>query len=325
MGLVNIVEAQNSGLQQSAVIITTSENMFLVVKELIRQVKCHLIAHTSSIEVALQYISSGKATLLIIDDGNEKPACSAVREIVSHPIGQLTPLLVLLMDRNIKEAEPLGHLAKIKVAPKPMTSSSFPPVFRTLLRIWATDEMIEVQKAAARVRKSDVAGSCEIFESLKKSVDLTPMITRAHALTLQKAGQITNAEKVLLDQIKAFPNNIGLLTTLGQLYMTAAMPSLADRIFKKLNEKFLGTVTYVPDLVQSGLLLNDYDQVVEQLRFLIKNEYMPASTNKFLSRVLYAAGRKKESSYVLAGSDGEFKKLESHWMETLTTQLEKAG
>jgi hypothetical protein len=325
MGLVKMVEAQNSGLQQNAVIVTTSENMFLVVKELIRQVRCNLITHTNSIEVALQYIASGKATLLIIDDGNEKPACSAVREIISHPIGQLTPLLVLLMDRNIKEAEPLSHLAKIKVAPKPMTSSSFPPVFRSLLRIWSTDEMIELQLATTRIRKSDLAGSCEIFESLKKSADLTPMISRAHALTLQNAGQITSAEKVLLDQIKAFPNNIGILTTLGQLYMNAAMPALADRIFKKLNEKFLGTVTFIPDLIQTGLLLNNYDQVVDQLRILIKNEYMPGTTSKLLSRTLYAAGRKKEAAYVLANLDNEFKRIEFQWTEILTSQLEKAG
>jgi hypothetical protein len=64
MGLVKMVEAQNSGLQQNAVIVTTSENMFLVVKELIRQVRCNLITHTNSIEVALQYIAQGKRLYL---------------------------------------------------------------------------------------------------------------------------------------------------------------------------------------------------------------------------------------------------------------------
>jgi hypothetical protein len=325
MGLVHESNLHTANSNYTAVVLTTSENMFIIVKELLRHTKCTVMAQTASVETALQYLYTGGANFLIIDDGNESPSTAAVREITSDPIGLLTPMLVLLMDRNANETIHESHLGRIKVARKPMTPSAFPPSYSKLVNLWSAPELQEIREKTRESLNTTLSERVEILQTLLKYPEYACFVARAIALTYHRMGKIKEAEGTLLEQMKKNSHDIGLLTTLGHVYLTSAMPSIANRIFTKIHSKFNESTLAIPDLIQSHILLEEYEKTTELFRILIKKDYMPTHMARYLSRILYARGYQKEASYVLANQPNLYRQLENQWKEILLDPLEKVG
>ena len=91
-----------------------SENMYLVIKELVRGYRWNLVAVTANAEAAMRYIHANKASIIIIDDTTDNPRLLLYVQL-GDPIGCLVPVMCLLMDKHDREATPLEKMGKIKV------------------------------------------------------------------------------------------------------------------------------------------------------------------------------------------------------------------
>ncbi len=325
MGLVQQSNLHTENINYSAIVLTTSENMFLVVKEFLKHTKCSVLVQTASVQTALQHLYSGRANLLIIDDGNETPSTAYVREITSDPIGLLTPMLVLLMDKNANETIHLSNLAKIKTARKPLTPSTFPVAFTKLLNLWSTPEMKDIREKTKLTLTASLSDRNTMLQGLLRYPDTACLLTRALALNLHQMGKIKEAEGILLEQMRKNSHDVGLLTTLGHMYLMSGMPLIANKIFSKIHSKFNESTIAIPDLIQTYLILEEFEKTIELFRILYRKEFMPALTSRQLARVLHASGRYKDASYALAQQDNAYRQLENRWKEILSDPIEKAS
>ncbi|MEI8025524.1 MAG: hypothetical protein WCI18_04165 [Pseudomonadota bacterium] len=325
MGLVQQSNLHTENINYSAIVLTTSENMYLVVKEFLKHTKCSVTAQTASVQTALQHLHSGRANLLVIDDGNDTPSTAYVREITSDPIGLLTPMVVLLMDKNANETIHLSHLAKMKVTSKPLTPSTFPPSFAKLINLWSTNEMKEIREKTKLSLSASLADRNDMLQSLLKYPDTACLVARAIALNLHQMGKIKEAEAILLEYMRKNSHDVGLLTTLGHVYLMSAMPLIANKIFSKIHSKFNESTIAIPDLIQTHLILDEFEKTTELFRVLCKKNYMTSQTYRQLGRLLYASGRHKDASYALASQEGIYRQIEMKWKEILSEPIEKAS
>ena len=325
MGLVQQSNLHTDNINYSAIVLTTSENLYLVVKELLKHTKCSVTAQTSSVQSALQYIYSGRANLIIIDDGNDTPSTAYVREIISDPIGILTPMLVMLMDKNANETIHISHLAKIKATRKPLTPSTFPPSFSKLINLWSTNEMRDIREKTKLSLTASLGDRNTIFQSLLHYPETVCLVTRAIALNLHQMGKVKEAEAILLEQMKKNSHDVGLLTTLGQVYLMSAMPQIANKIFAKIHSKFNESTIAIPDLIQSYIIMDEFEKTTELIGILCKKGYMSNHAYRLLGRILYASGRRKEASYILAKQENVYRQIETKWKETLSEAMEKVS
>lgn len=325
MGLVQQSNLHTENINYSAIVLTTSEDMYLVVKEFLKHTKCSVRAQTASVQTALQHLYSGRANLLIIDDGNDNPSTAYVREITSDPIGLLTPMLVLLMDKNINETIHLSHLAKMKITSKPLNPSTFPPSFAKLINLWSTNEMKEIREKTKLCLKASLGDRNVLLQSLLQYPDTACLIARAIALNLHQMGKIKEAEAILLDYMRKNSQDVGLLTTLAHVYLISAMPLLANKIFAKIHSKFNESTIAIPDLIQTHLVLDEFEKTTDLFRILCKKNYMNSQTLRQLGRILHASGRLKDASYALANQEGIYRQIEIKWKEILSEPIEKVS
>lgn len=316
---------KSNWIQKNAVILTTSENMVLVVKELIRSVGWNMTGQAKNVEQAIQYIQTGRANLVIIDDRQDLPAISAVRELISHPLGVITPILTFLMDKNLREQNSLSKLAHLKVAPKPVTPSSFYNSFQNLIRHWDQQEMLAIRLGASKAAKTDAQTNLAIFTRLSEIASIRDLVARPLSLTQFQMGHIKEAEKTILLRIAEKPSDLGLIITLGHIYLHSAMPKLANRIFKSAYTKNQDSNLLIPDIILSALLMEDYPQCVNFLNILVNREYMPSFTSQFLGRTLFGSGLHRQSAFILGTQDNLFRKIEAQWKTSQDFSADKAG
>ena len=257
MGISRQTAVRNTWATRGAVLISTSENMYLVIKELVRGYRWNLVAVTTNSEAALRYVYANKASVILIDDSVDNPSIASARAIMSDPIGCLVPIMCLLMDKHDRETTPLEKLGKIKVAPKPVTPTSFAPLFQGLIKLWETKQFAALRTIRNKVMKAPLETQIQGYEKLKSLTQVSHLAVRAKALTLLPAGQIKEAEKECLTLLKDRPSDLGLILTLGDIYMMASMPALANKLFSRTSRDsplLRSMTTLRPSLSDSSLI-----------------------------------------------------------------------
>jgi hypothetical protein len=313
MGISKQTAVRNTWATRGAVLISTSENMYLVIKELIRGYRWNLVAVTSNAEAALRYVYANKASVVLVDDTVDNPSIASIRAIMSDPIGCLIPVMCLLMDKHDRETAPLEKLGKIKVAPKPVTPTSFTPLYTGLIKLWETKQFAALRTIRNKVIKAPLEVQIQGYEKLKSLNQIAHLAARAKALTLLKAGHVKEAEKECLTLLKDRPSDLGLILTLGDIYMAASMPFLANKLFASANNKFDGSLITLPDMVQSSFITGQHELAIECIRKMINKEYLQEKNLAFLGRLLYSEGRMEEAAILLGNNELLFKELDNTW------------
>lgn len=313
MGISKQTTYKNTWATRGAVLVSTSENMYLVIKELVRGYRWNLVAVTANAEAAMRYVYANKASVIIIDDTTDNPSIASVRTIMSDPIGPLVPVMCLLMDKHDREAQPLEKLGKIKVAPKPVTPTSFTPLYTGLLKLWETKQFVALRTVRNKVINAPLDVQVQGFEKLEGLNQVAHLAIRAKALTLLKAGRVKEAEKECLNLLKDRPADLGLILTLGDIYMRAAMPALAHKLFASANNKFDGSLITLPDMVQTSYMIGKHDLAIECIRKMFNKEYLQDKNLAFLGRLLYSEGKFEEAALILGSHELIFKDLDDTW------------
>jgi len=311
--------------EKNAVILTNSENMYIVIKDLMQRVGWTVTVQAKNIQEVFQSLLSGQANLIVIDDHQDAPSTLAVRDIIAHPLGAITPMLVFLLDKNKKEHLPISNLAPLRVGPKPLTPTSFFNAFQSLIRLWEQQEMVALRLGWAKAVKTDPPSNIAIFSRLMEIPSLRTLVSRPLALTYFKLGQVKEAEKILLTAIKEKPTDLGLVMTISHVYGNSAMEKLANRILKSAYVKNQDSNILIPDILQTAMLMGDYQQCINLLNTLINREFMPSYTSHILGRVLYGAGLHKQSAFILGNQDQIFRKIEAQWKQPSEQSLNKVG
>ena len=117
----------------------------------------------------MRYIHANKANIIIIDDTTDNPSIASARSNHGRPNWLFGSRYVPSHDKHDREATPLEKMGKIKVAPKPVTPTSFTPLFTGLLKLWETKQFIALRTIRNKVANAPLEVKIQGFEKLKFS------------------------------------------------------------------------------------------------------------------------------------------------------------
>lgn len=303
---------KRSWKNRTAVLIGDSENMYLAIREIIKQFDWKLTCFSKDVKIAINQIESGKAEMIIVDDTFTDSSITTMRSLLYYPISYLTPIICILMDKNLDESKTIQGLGKIKTMSKPVTPSRFSITFNDVIQTWETQQYSVARKLNYVLAHATLQQQLKTFEKLKSLSKFSSIASRGKAMLHFKAGNYKLAEKECLKSLNETPSDLGLIITLADIYMNSAMIPLARKLFTIINEKY-NSIMVLPDIVQSACLMEDFEVAEANIKKMLNKEYLYTTNMTFLGRVLYSIGKAEEAAVLLGSNNFILDKLNSDW------------
>lgn len=305
--------SKNSWPRRTAVVVSDSPNLQMLLRELLRSYHWTVIETTPVIERAVSLVTQGQVFLVICDDTPANPAVFHVRHLLSDPLTVCTPVLTFLSEPHKFETAALARMGRPMTVEKPLTPSKFIPGFVELLKAWEREPLLSLRKANYTFLKGANAQGLGMLAKLIEIDGARPFAAAALALHLRRAGRIKEAEKVLLAATKKAPKELGMIIALADLYLHAAMPKLAHRLLTSCHANYSESMAIIPDLAQACLLNGDVNEAVSHLHIMLRSDLMTEEVSSFLARLLFADGREGEAERALNNSKVAFGRMQSEW------------
>ena len=300
--------------QKNLIIISQSPNIYMFLKELVRSVGWSVLKATPSVVEAVNLLQQKQVFLVVIDDSIEEPATSIMRQLMAHMVCFTTPVFAFVLDEHKFETKSLEVMGQVEVVGKPLTPSRFIPAFTKLIRRWETKPYTALRMSFYRYL--DAGDSGQYIDWLQKLLRVDALLHLAGpalAKVLLEEGQVQEAEKVLLNILKKDPKNLGSVLSLGDLYLSVALPHIALRLFLSAHKSFEPSSGILPDIVQAEFMLCRIPKVLERLEEMRKNHYMIEKVNPMLARIYISQGRIKEAENLMRDRKGLFLKMHKSW------------
>ena len=298
-------------------ILTQSPNTYMFLRELLRSMGWIVVKSTPSASEAIKIIKTKEAYVLIVDDSIEEPSANMIRQLMLDPIIYATPIFTFLLEEHRFEGAPITFMGFKEMVAKPLTPSKFVPNFTALIKRWETKPMMALRGIFYRYfddsnesKLKDLLGKLLLVEST------APVVNPIIATLLMQAGKLQEAEKILLEKIKANPKNLRSVVTLGNLYLQYSMPHVAKKLFLNTHKQFEGSCCLLPDIVQAEIMLCNLESALEILQQMANRKYMLDKVQPFMARIALALGRKHDAEDYMKEKKGIFHKIERSWSET---------
>lgn len=304
---------KSSWQKQTAVVISDSPNMHMLLRELLRPYSWTVSESTSSSKIATNLVKMGAANLIIIDDSLKSPAYLNARYLMADPVTLCTPKLSFLLSARDTEEQAILKMGVSSVVFKPLTPAKFVPGFAALIRNWEKEPYVSLRRTNYLYLRGEETKAVMALARLMQVPEVHSICAQAIAMYLRRSQKLKEAEKVLLTSLKRSPRELGTILALADLYLHAAMPKLAHKLLLGARTAFSQSMAMVPDLVQSALMLGQLDDAIQSLNLVLKRGDIDEMTLSFLGRLIYAEGREGEAERVLTTNGGHFKKLHAGW------------
>ena len=123
--------------KKSVVIFSSSKSTYgVVLRDMARNLGWSVAGITHEMPKLREYLSTGAASIVFIDDCVDLPGVAAVRHILKDPICALHPMLCFLSEVNKNEALSLRSMGKPVVVEKPVSPMRFVRDFKGLVKVW---------------------------------------------------------------------------------------------------------------------------------------------------------------------------------------------
>lgn len=323
--MANHLKNKGSWPKKTAILVSETKNFHMILRELIRGHGWSVIDSTPSVHRAFDLVQAGEAYVVIFDDIQEKPVSTFVRLRLTNPYALCTPTLAFLLESRRSESQVLSAMGHTTITEKPLTPGKFTPTFSELIRRWEKEPWLSLRRANYLFNQGQQANGLKtLLGTLSQSVTLG-ISAPAVAAHLRGFGRLKDAESILLSAITKAPKDIGIIVSLADLYMHAAMPKLAFRLLNAVQSTMKNTQTLAPDLVQAAVLNGKLDDAIKLMFGLQRSALGNEEVTSQLLRLLLAEGRKDEAEKLLYNNKKSFAKIIESWDAAEALSLNAAG
>lgn len=318
---------KNSWPKQAAVVISDAPNMYMILKELLRNYNWRVATTTSIVQDAIEIILSGEAFIAIIDDHNENPAFSIIRQLMASPYTCTIPTLTFSSDQNVLEQPALQRMNQPEIIEKPLTPAKFIPKFQALIKLWETTPYFLLRQSVYQILTNNEEQGIKILKVLaEKESSVKHMAIQVLATYLFRIKHDPkSAEKLLLASLKQSNKNLANIMTLGDIYLHSSMPKLAQRLFLSAKNTLPNSYSIFPDIVQASVILSEMDLAVEHLMTMFNKNFMPSTALSFLSRIMVSEGKEDHAETTFGIKRSILTKIQSSWEDSDDLPIERAA
>jgi len=299
--------------RRSAVIITkASGNFGMLVKELLRNFHWTVAEITPSPATALTKIKQAQANLVIIDDSVEQPSSYVLRSLFSSPYGPVTPILAFFNENNKTEYNILRGIGKTVLTPKPLTPGKFQVSFEQLIKQWSEGYFLALREVLTHITESNEKHAIETLQKLNQYSGAQALVSPCLAMLLVKREQLKEAEKLLLRDLKQRPRDLGVIIPLIDIYLEHAMPELAYRILKSVQDAFNDSLAFTPDIIQAMIQSDRIQEASTRAENLVDSHFLSLDSTSYQAKILFAHGS-SSSLRLLNRQPSVFEAIKNTW------------
>ncbi len=252
------------------------------------------ISHFSNdVQDAFGAIMIGEGSILLIEDSDELPASHVLRTQLSNPIVLLTPTIVACSEHQIERAL-IKEMGSPEIINSPLSPMKFIEALEWLIRRWKTGHFPKVLAVKNLLMEQKASEAIKLLTHLINTKDLLPIIAPCAAKFIRHQSDAKVVEKILLNAIREYPRNMGMILATIDFYLHAAMPGTALKIVAAARKNHGNPSLIIPEQIQALVMLNEIDQCIPLLKDLIAAKYIPSTAQDFLIRCLYAEGYSTE-------------------------------
>lgn len=277
----------------SVVVLTESKNIALHLRQLLATYNWTILLASPKPLAAVGPLMNGEASMLIVDDYASAPAILHLRQLMRQPFFFSTPIIVLLSEDHARERGIISKMADICIVDKPLSPGSFLPQFWKQVRRWETAPLSDLRQSLKSYHDdpSDTKHLVQQWHGLlSKPVAGTFAVSTLASILLQ-AGDLMTAEKLLLQSIKAKTANLGTVLMLVDMYLDHAMPVMARKLLM-YSERLSTGLSLVPDMIQTDLMLGEWDWAAKRLNLLISQGFLVDYSQRILNRIIKLSAAK---------------------------------
>ena len=318
---------KNSWPKQAAVVISDAPNMYMILKELLRNYNWRVVTTTSIVQDAMTAVFSGEAFLAVIDDSNETPAFSIIRQLMASPFTCAIPTLAFSSDQNVLEQTALARMNQPEIVEKPLTPAKFVPKFQSLIKLWETTPYFLLRQSVYQLLTNNEEHGLKILTVLaEKESEVKHMAVQVLATYLFRVKHDPKAaEKLLLASLKQSSKNLANIMTLGDIYLCSSMPKLAQRLFLSAKNTLPNSQSIFPDIAQASIVLGEMDMAIEHLMTMYNKNFMPATALSFLSRIMVAEGKEDHAETTFGIKRSVLTKIQKSWDDSDDISVERTA
>lgn len=245
---------------------------------------------THSVEQCLKALNNGSCSIMVVHDTPEVPASFLLRAQLVDPVAIITPTLVVIDPAHSGEAAILKDFGQPDLVNNINNPGEFTDGFEWMIRRWSAGNLKKLLAARKFYIGKDFKKAAQLLTGLRSEVDVQHLVTPCVAQLLMKQGQYKSVETYLLQALKVHPRNIGLIATLSELYLRAAMPGTALMILEAARKNHGGLRPLYGDQIQAHIMLNQIEACIPLLETLVRDNYRSRDSGLFLARCLMAEG-----------------------------------
>lgn len=281
--------------KEVAVVITEpGQNVALLSKEILKSLGVKEVQVTNTPHETADLVAEGSVSLILVDDIQERPAPLVLRQLLCHALAPITPTIVLLSDQCKYEAGAISTLGRPMILHKPLTPGRLASGYKALKNVWSKGDFAEIQRAAKLLAVGQRETGMQILTELARNPKIHPVIAPTISVMLRQSNNLQVAEKILLAALKTAPRDLGLILSLSDLYMHAAMPFTSLRLMKGIEASFGDTMTAYLDKAQAYLMLGDLESSILVLHAMLQKHLYEEETRDYLLRLLFSQGNVEE-------------------------------
>lgn len=311
----------NIGWPNRTALLVGSDNISL---KLFQDLLINMGWQTSTImqspQAILEALRQYSYACCVVVDSNRLPAHEVVRGVCKTPKGRLTP--IFLYQAFLTEAEQLAYdkVLGVHTLHGPLNPFSFISAFNQMIHAWQVPAMGALRKLAILVGSQiDQSKVIDALSKLANDQKAFIFAFQAKINLLVQLNGFKEAERCLLDELRAQPNSPAILLTCAYFYLDALLPFHALKFLNKLRGLTAGSTIFNLDIAAANLAMGHISAAIEALSEWHKKRPGSELIESYLARLLVAEGIHQDADQY--GITREFaQRIKSLWIEVDSTK-----
>ncbi|SMF56515.1 hypothetical protein [Pseudobacteriovorax antillogorgiicola] len=262
----------------------------IIIKDIISKRGWRLEGTHTSEDECFALLTTGKASLLVIDDTVEVPASFILREQIFNVVPVLTPTIIICSEHNEVDMKCMMAMGEPVIVKKPLTPQKFLDAFDRVIKRWSAPPFGNLREAAFLIANGQRQNGYKLLAKMVQNQAVHHIASAALSLYYRQKHDFLMTEKILYNAFKAGEHQMSIILSLIDLYLYSGCPRKALELLKKANYEYNNPNFLCIDAIQAHLLLNQIRECSPYLTQMIENDYFADVGRYFLPRIAYSSG-----------------------------------
>lgn len=289
--MVYVPNKDSNWTHRNLFVLSRAGGLLNHLKEMTRKYHWRVVDQVETVKDLFKAGEKEPISAILIDDVADRCSLEIALELRCNINTMLKPLIVFMPESWRADLNLIKRALNVSVMFRPLTIAKFGQTFDETIKLWDSPVFAGIRKIDGMPFPAQYDSIHKIFERLKTVPAAIGICAVAQARYLELKGQAKDAEKVLLDGLKATPKDSHLLFGTARFYIRNGMPKIALRLLETLRASYGDTTLFDLDASFAAVQLGQLNKAVDSLVHFRQRGDESSTINSSLQKMLIAEGR----------------------------------